>query len=164
MKSLKKRMRDKRAKAHGAVGQWLRPKFERMGTRLRLKARIRLANRWAAKHPKRFAWTSIGVLAFLFLTALIPSPRPNDANIFANNGIMDIQPAFSGLNRIHQARQVQTAHVNGLISEVVEAKEDLDSLLSLPVKTARDSAEIVSKYRKIKIITQTLNDNNNEKN
>lgn len=157
-------MKEKRAKVHGSLGRWLRPKFERMGTNLRLKARIRLANRWAANNPRRFAWTSTGTLAFLFIIALIPSPKPKDSNIFADNAIMDIQPVLNGLNSIHQSRKAHEAQVNGLISEVVKAKNDVDSLLSLPVKTARDSAEIVSKYRKIKIITQTLNDNNNEKN
>lgn len=44
MKSLKKKLRESRLKAHDMMRAWLRPKIQAVGTRYRLAARIRLAN------------------------------------------------------------------------------------------------------------------------
>ena len=49
MKSFRKKIRESRLKMHLLVRSWLQPKLGVIGTRYRLSARIRLANRWAAK-------------------------------------------------------------------------------------------------------------------
>ena len=68
MKSFRKKIQESRLKMHLLVRSWLQPKLGVIGRRYRLAAKIRLANRWAAKHPKT---TFAGVTGTLLLLCLI---------------------------------------------------------------------------------------------
>lgn len=74
MKSFRKKIQESRLKTHLLVRSWLQPKLGVIGTRYRLAARIRLANRWAAKHPKTtFAGVAGTLLLLLVSTVAIDS-------------------------------------------------------------------------------------------
>ena len=74
MKSFRKKIQESRLKTHLLVRSWLQPRLGAIGTRYRLAARIRLANRWAAKHPKAtFAGVAGTLLLLLVSTVAIDS-------------------------------------------------------------------------------------------
>lgn len=74
MKSFRKKIQESRLKTHLLVRSWLQPKLGVIGTRYRLAARIRLANRCAAKHPKTtFAGVAGTLLLLLVSTVAIDS-------------------------------------------------------------------------------------------
>ena len=50
---IRKKLRESRLRTHLQIRAWLQPKLGKAGERLRLAGRIRLANIWARKHPKR---------------------------------------------------------------------------------------------------------------
>ena len=70
MKSFRKKIRESRLKTHLLVRSWLQPKLGVIGTRYRLAARIRLANRWAAKHPKATFTGVAGTLLLLLVSTV----------------------------------------------------------------------------------------------
>ena len=83
MKSLRKTLHESRLKTHQQVRSWLQPKMGAIGTKYRLAARIRLANAWAAKHPKRtFAYVTaataaqIGTIFFICFSLIDPITLP----------------------------------------------------------------------------------------
>ena len=70
MKSFRKTLQESRLKTHHLIRSWLQPKLGAVGTRYRLAGRIRLANIWARKHPKRtFAYVT-GSLFFLLASTV----------------------------------------------------------------------------------------------
>lgn len=78
---IQKKIQESRLKTHLLVRSWLQPKLGVIGTRYRLAARIRLANRWAAKHPKTtFAGVAGTLLLLLVSTVAIDSGNGNRVN------------------------------------------------------------------------------------
>lgn len=60
MKSFRKTLQESRLKTHHLIRSWLQPKLGAVGTKYRLAGRIRLANIWARKHPRRtFAMSQV---------------------------------------------------------------------------------------------------------
>ena len=53
MKSIKRSLQESRLNTHRLIRAWLQPRLGEVGNRFRLGGRIRLANRWARKHPRR---------------------------------------------------------------------------------------------------------------
>lgn len=71
MKSFRKTLQESRLKTHHLIRSWLQPKLGAVGTRYRLAGRIRLANIWARKHPRRtFAYVT-GSLFFLLVSTVL---------------------------------------------------------------------------------------------
>ncbi len=67
MKSINKTIKDNRIKTHQAVCGWLKPRMNAVGTRWRIAARIRLANSWATKNPKKTFGYVVGTLLMVLL-------------------------------------------------------------------------------------------------
>ena len=66
MKSFRKTLRESRLQTHQLVRSWLQPKLGAIGIKYRLAGRIRLANIWARKHPRRtFAYVTGSLLLVL---------------------------------------------------------------------------------------------------
>lgn len=65
MKIFKNTIQDKKQKTWNFFQSHLQPKLGAIGTRYRLAARIRLANAWAIKHPKRTFACVVGSLLFV---------------------------------------------------------------------------------------------------
>ena len=105
MKSLRKSIRDSRLKTHNVIHTWLKPKMGAIGTCYRLAARIRMANRWAARHPKRtFAYVVGSLLMILLGDMMFAGMRaemkePN-VNIIAN-----VEPIFNGFRTIQANKE-----------------------------------------------------------
>ena len=71
MKSLRKTILDGRNSVGNALGSWLRPRMGAIGTRCRLAARVRKANAWASRHPRRTFGYVVATLAMILVCDII---------------------------------------------------------------------------------------------
>lgn len=71
MKAFRKTLQESRLKTHHLIRSWLQPKLGAVGTKYRLAGRIRLANIWARKHPRRTFAYVIGSLFFLLASTVL---------------------------------------------------------------------------------------------
>ena len=159
MKSLRKILHESRLKTHQQVRAWLQPKMGAIGTKYRLAARIRLANAWATKHPKRtFAYVT-GTLAFVLVGNIWISganvDSSNELNEANQNLISNMEPLFTGFHTIQANKDIQR---NTLMDLVVQGQE-LDSMIAVPHKSRMDSTRIVQRYRQLENIVKSLNNN-----
>lgn len=164
MKSIRRVIREHKEKVHSLSVRLLKPRIGKIGEKLRLPGRIRLANLKAGRHPKKFAVWSIAILTGLFLSSmLMPIPETVE-NVSITQGIVSLEQTTSGLEKIQRTRAYHKSLEIEMAIKGGEIKRSLDSLLNLPVKTTKDSMEIVKYYRQLKIITQNLNSDEDEKN
>ena len=92
-------------KTHDQIKAWLQPKLGSIGTKYRLAARIRLANAWARKHPKRTCACVVGTLSFLLaVTVTLDGMRPNDGQEPDISAIASMEPLFSGFRTYRRTR------------------------------------------------------------
>lgn len=164
MKSIKRKLSRNNGKAIQALSIWIRPLASSIGNKMRLGPRIRLCNMWAAKHPKKMAAYSIGMLFIIFVSSLFPFGNDHSGTSSISEEIVKVEPMFSKLRDIQTLKQYQNNQVNKMALHGKNIKNRLDSLISLPVKSKNDSLEIFRCYRQIQIIAQNLNSNDNEKN
>lgn len=162
MKSLRKIGRAHRLKTHDQIKAWLQPKLGSIGTKYRLAARIRLANAWARKHPKRTCACVVGTLSFLLaVTVTLDGMRPNDGQEPDISAIASMEPLFSGFRTIQANKGVQRQTLLELAAEGQVLREELDSMIALPHKSRADSVRIVRQYGKLESIVKSLKNNDN---
>ena len=100
MKSLKKTISDSRLRTSNQIKSWLQPRLGSVGRRYRLAARIRIANRWATRHPKRTFGYVVGTLLTVLIsdvaiTGMRAEIKEPDVNMIAN-----VEPVFIGFRTI----------------------------------------------------------------
>ena len=159
MKSLRKILHESRLKTHQQVRAWLQPKMGAIGTKYRLAARIRLAN----KHPKRtFAYVT-GTLAFVLVGNIWISganvDSSNELNEANQNLISNMEPLFTGFHTIQANKDIQRNTLMDLVVQGQELREELDSMIAVPHKSRMDSTRIVQRYRQLENIVKSLNNN-----
>lgn len=164
MKSLRKSIRDSRLRTNDAVTGWLKPRMGVIGTRCRLAARIRKANRWATRHPKRTFGYVVGTLLFILLGdvavtgARLESREPNISTI------AQVEPIFSGFRNIQAGKETQRRQLIDMTDKGRSLHRQLDSLIAIPRKSHSDSIEIIRRYRSLEQIVKSLKQHdNNEK-
>ncbi len=164
MKSLRKTLHESRLKTHQQVRSWLQPQLGAIGTKYRLAARIRLANAWAIKHPKRtFAYVT-GTLALVLIGNLGISGAKADSSDKLNesNMITNMEPLFTGFRTIQVNKDIQRTTLMDLVAQGQELREELDSMIAVPNKSRMDSTRIVQRYRQLENIVKSLNNNENK--
>lgn len=157
-------MRDSRLRTNDAVTGWLKPRMGAIGTRCRLAARIRMANRLATRHPKRTFGYVIGTLLFILLGdvavtgARLESREPNISTI------AQVEPIFSGFRNIQAGKETQRRQLVDMTDKGRHLHRQLDSLIAIPQKSHSDSIEIIRQYRSLEQIVKSLKQHdNNEK-
>ena len=151
MKSFRKTLQESRLKTHHLIRSWLQPKLRAVGTRYRLAGRIRLANIWARKHPKRtFAY----VTGSLFFPLTLSDKREPDVS-----SIAQLEPIFSGFRTIQTNKSVHRSTLTKLTHEGQLLREELDSLIAIPRKSHQDSIHIVQSYNRLESIVKSLQNN-----
>lgn len=156
MRSLRKTLRNQRLKTHQLISAWLRPKTEAVGRRYRLAARIRLANKRAAQHPKRtFAVVTgtllcvlIGSIALDSFTFHKQEPQVED--------IASMDAVFNGFHAIQANKSYQQNTLQQLAVMGQDTRRSLDSLIAIPRKSHSDSIRIVQHYRQLERIVNSL--------
>ena len=162
MKSLKKTLRTGRLRTHERVRSWLQPKLSAIGTRYRLAARVRLANLWASRHPKRTFLLVVGsLLAITAGTIAIDSSRTETQ--LSGMGVMaDMEPVFSGFRTIQSNKDIHLHTLQELTLAGQKIREELDSMIAIPHKTRSDSLHIIQSYRRLENIVKFINNNGND--
>lgn len=163
MRSLRKTLRSQRLKTHQLISAWLRPKTEAMGRRYRLAARIRLANKRAAQHPKRtFAVVTgtllcvlVGSIAIDGFTFRKQEPKVED--------IANMDAVFDGFHAIQANKSYQQNTLQQLAQTGQTVRHSLDSLIALPHKTHGDSLLIIQHYRQLERIVNSLKNHTDDK-
>lgn len=70
--------------------------------------------------------------------------------------IESVQPMFTELQRIQKVKDYHLRQMDGLALRGQHIKEELDSLVHLPIKTHGDSLRIIAKYRQLEMIAKNL--------
>ncbi len=159
MKSFRKKIQESRLKTHLLVRSWLQPKLGVIGRRYRLAARIRLANRWAAKHPKTtFAGVAGTLLLLLVSTVAIDSGNGKQSEPDVSS-IAAMEPVFQGFRTIQANKDIHRSVLTDMTVKGQLLRHELDSMIAIPVKSREDSLRIILKYRQLENIVKSIKNN-----
>lgn len=161
MKSIKKTIKDNRIKTHQAVCGWLKPRMNAVGTRWRIAARIRLANSWATKNPKKTFGYVVGTLLMVLLVDVAFTGAMAEMNNPDLARIANVEPIFNGFRTIQANKEAHRKTVMELTVRGKVIRQELDSMISIPVKTHADSIGIIKRYNSLESIVKSLKQNDN---
>lgn len=159
---IRKKLRESRLRTHLQIRAWLQPKLGKAGERLRLAGRIRLANIWARKHPKRTFACVTGVLSLLLVCSLVTGRGSSNRDSMVKpdiNGIASMEPLFQGFRTIQSNKGLHRATIQELADSGRAIRRELDSLIAMPRKTHGDSLRIVRQYKRLENIVKFINNN-----
>ena len=124
--------------------------------KFKLKDKIAKANQWADKHKKRVSVITISMLMLSLIigTWLTLTSTYNESDMMT--GLSDVKPAFDGIRRIQRLKSMQVDQTLELTNRGQQLKHDLDSLVLLPVKSHKDSVDIMVKYRQLELVVKYL--------
>lgn len=155
-------MREHRLKTHDLLRAWLQPRLGAVGTKYRLAARIRLANAWARRHPRRtFACVTGSLLLLLAGDIAMASMKTDNINETDISRIANMKPLFDGFHEIQANKDMHRSTLLELTAKGQSIREELDSMIAIPHKTHADSIIIVRKYRQLEGIVKSLKNNDN---
>ena len=162
MKSLKKTISDSRLRTSHQIKSWLQPRLGSVGRRYRLAARIRIANRWATRHPKRTFGYVVGTLLMVLVcdvmvTGMKAEMKEPDVNMIAN-----VEPVFNGFRTIQANKDSHRRTILEMTSQGQNLKHELDSLIAIPRKSHADSIGIIKRYGQLENLVKTLKNNDND--
>lgn len=154
---IRKKLRESRLRTRLQIRAWLQPKLGKAGERLRLVGRIRLANIWARKHPKRTFACVTGVLSLLLVCSLVTgNDRPDNVDEQDISAIASMEPLFQGFRTIQSNKGLHRATIQELADSGRAIRQELDSLIAMPKKSHGDSLQIVRQYRRLENIVKFI--------
>lgn len=163
MKSFRKTLRESRLADTSVSPLWLHPNWEPSASSIVWPGRIRLANIWARKHPRRtFAYVTGSLLLVLVGNIAVDSlfansnelNKPNELSVIA-----PVDPMLEGFRTIQANKTVHRGTLMDLTAKGQLLHEELDSLIALPHKTHTDSVHIIQSYRQLESIVKSLKNN-----
>ena len=133
-------------------------------THFKIRERIDRMNQWAEKHKKRTVTITIGILTLSLILGswLTFSSDSNESELFSD--MTDVRPDFEGMRRIQRMKSLQVEQTTDLINRGQRLKRDLDSLIAIPVKSHKDSVNIMVKYHQLEIVVDYLDNKHPNKN
>lgn len=153
---LKRIIKSGKSKAHGAISDWLKPKVSSFGRKHRIAARIRLANRWATKHPKRTSAYVISTLVVMFVLNIIVTDASLESHKPELSEIAMVEPIFDGFRSIQGNKDAHRSMIMDLVNRGATLRQEIDSIMSMSSKSRADSIEIVARYKQLEQIANTL--------
>lgn len=125
--------------------------------KFKIKEKIAVANKWAEANKKRTCGITIGLLMLSLIVGSWLALTSSGYEAKMLSGISDVKPMFDGMRRIQRVKNLQMEQTTELTNKGQQLKHELDSLVALPVKTHKDSTDIVVKYKQLEIVVQYLN-------
>lgn len=162
MKSLSRTIRDSRLRTHNVIRTWLKPKMGAIGTRYRLAARIRMANSWATKHPKRTFLYVVGTLLTVLLSDMMVVGTRAEMKEQNVNMIANVEPIFNGFRTIQANKNTHRRTIMELAAKGQVVRHELDSIIAIPAKSHEDSIGIIRRYNQLENIVKSLKQNDND--
>ena len=146
MKIFKNTKAKKDAKIAAAIKDFL--------TKFKLKEKIDLANQWAEAHKKKVTVITIGTLTLSLIIGswLTLTADYNEADLFSEMA----EVPFDGMRRIQRLKNIQVDQTMELTNRGQKLKHELDSLVHLPIKSHKDSVDIMVKYKQLEIVAKAL--------
>lgn len=125
-------------------------------TKFKLKEKIDLVNQWADAHKKKVSVITISILTLSLVIGswLTLTADYNEADLFSE--MASVEPAFDGMRRIQRLKNIQVDQTMELTNRGQKLKHELDSLVHLPIKTHKDSVDIMVKYKQLEIVVKAL--------
>lgn len=151
---LKKRLRAARARFHSTVTLAAQPTVQKLGRRLRLRARIRLINRWGAANPKTAVAVFAAVMAANIAVGIAISP--GSAAEPDLGGIMSVSGMTRGSRQLDAVASQTRDCIEAISADAERSRSVLDSLLALPVMTEADSVRVAAEYNKLSTYAKLL--------
>lgn len=152
-----KKLRTRRNDFHTKLRAALQPAVGRLGTKLRIRARMRLANRWAAAHPKKTFAITVTVLTVEFFVVTFCFPWQSQSRSPINlDGIDNIDRMFVNRRKMDNLGKQSRQVIEDEVEKSRQLRSEIDSLLAVPEKTAADSARIIALYNEFQAISTTL--------
>lgn len=148
MKILKKTKARKDAKIASAIKTFL--------IKFRFKDKVDRANRWADAHKKKVSVITISILTVSLVVGswLTITTHFNESDMLS--GMSDVKPTFEGMHRIQRVKDLQVEQTMEMTNKGKQLKHDLDSLVTLSVKSHKDSVDIMVKYKQLEIVVKYL--------
>lgn len=151
MFGIKKKGRYHSQKFHSFLQDSIRPFLASLFARTRYPGRIRLMNRWGRKHPRKLV-TYYCIFAFLLLGwnvagFFIGNDKESNEDPLKLKDMANTENIFSGMAVLNRNREAIQSSVSEYAETNIKLYTQLDSLLSLKIKTREDSLEIVRLYR-----------------
>ena len=162
MKSLRRTLRDSRLRTHNVIRTWLKPKMRAIGTRYRLAARIRMANSWATRHPKRTFIYVVGSLLMVLLGDMMIAGMRAEMKEPNVNMIANVEPIFNGFRAIQVNKDAHRRTIMELATKGQTVRHELDSMIAIPAKSHEDSIGIIRRYNQLENIVKSLKQNDND--
>lgn len=162
MKSLKRTVFDSRLRTSNQMKSWLRPKIGDIGTRFRIGARIRIANRWASRHPKRTFGYVVGALLTVLVCDIAVAGMRTEMKEADMNLIANVEPVFCGFRAIQANKDAHRRAVLEMTYKGQVLKHELDSMIAIPCKSHSDSVGIVRRYGQLENIVKSIKQNDND--
>ncbi len=162
MKSLSRTIRDSRLRTNNVIRTWLKPKMGAIGTRYRLAARIRMANSWATKHPKRTFLYVVGSLLFILVGDMMFAGIRAEMKESNVNMIANVEPIFNGFRTIQANKDTHRRTIMELAAKGQVVRHELDSIIAIPAKSHEDSIGIIRRYNQLENIVKSLKQNDND--
>lgn len=164
MNTLKNKLRDSQQRTHQKIQSWLRPKVGAIGIKYRIAARVRLANKWATKHPKRTFVLVTGTLLFLLIgsMAIDNTIAKNETPQAQVSDIANMDPLLNGFRAIQASKSREREAWAGLADKGQRLRRELDSLIAIPLKTHADSIHIIINYRQLEKVVEIIKNNHTD--
>ena len=125
MKAFRKTLQESRLKTHHLIRSWLQPKLGAVGTKYRLAGRIRLANIWARKHPRRtFAYVTGSLFFLLASTVLIDGIGLQNNREPDVSSIAQLEPVFAGVRTIQANKSIHRSTLTELTQEGQQLRDN----------------------------------------
>lgn len=148
MLSLKRKGREQSAKLHDFLRSALTPIWNIIATKVRFHGRSRLINRWGRKHPQKAVWLyasfAVMILGWNIAGLFLPHDMAKDKDPLGLNEMASAGSVFDGMMTINKNRESIQSNVSDYAKAEIRLYEEMDSLISLKVKTKKDSVRIVS--------------------
>lgn len=151
---IKKFFRSKSQEAHSHLHTLAGELYAKLLNKLRWNGRVRLANRWASRNPRKWAIYTYCAFFLIFLSCFIPVNKGDDKKTLGLEDVTDIRPVVNGLNHIQSLNDARNRSIVELSVTVAQLKNEYDSLMSIADKSHDDSLRIYHVAKKLELLSQ----------
>lgn len=161
MFGIKKNAREKSARFHKAIANFLSPHIQKIAEKIKLNRRIRIANIWAKRHPKTlmtyYIVFAICLIAITLISDLSVTNKTED--VLDIKSIPSMSHRLKSLNNTEIQNEKLRMEIGELGRKGQKLYNELDSMMQIPNKSHEDSLKIYSTY---KTLNETFNNQRNE--
>ena len=141
---------------------YLGHRFRHWEYRKTIRKKIDRLQAYVDMHPKKAVACILGTMtALLFLTLFstyYSFTHPSNEDVLPLQSMEEMSSIFNNKQRIDEVKQNHVEEVRSIYNEGQLLRKNLDSLMSLRVKTHEDSLEIYRQHKQLSTIVHYLND------